>query len=577
MPSSERRRRLAWMIAIRAIIATILLGAGPLIQLSGAGVVPTNPFYFLVALTYAFTAVFAATLRFVERWPWWADAQLISDVFVITGFIAVTGGITSYFSLLYVLPIIAASSLMRRRGALTVATLTSLAYATTVLIQYQGAFAGFQSWVQPQALPPVRVAQTTAAINIFTFLAVGWLSGSLAERVRSAGVRLERASTEIANLQAFNQDVIDSLTSGLLTTDINGRILSFNRAAEVITGYAFDSVAGRDVGDALCLPVDVRESFAPDLQAAPAAPRRFDFQYPTASGRPIELGISVGPLLTPGGKKGYLVTFQDITEFKRMEQEARLKQRLAAVGEMAAGIAHEIRNPLASMAGSIQVLREELSLNSEQAQLMDIVLRESKRLNETIRGFLAYARPQRTSVERLDLAKTVSDTAMLLRNSSDVQLDHTIEVDLPPSPVWYDADEGQIRQILWNLATNGLRAMPHGGRLRLAALLTKPGAEARAGHAVEARERTGLVVLEVQDEGVGIPAEQLDRIFQPFHGSFARGSGLGLAIVHRIVTDYNGEIQVTSKVGEGTMVRVLLGPTPEDGDADGTPSGAAAV
>jgi two-component system sensor histidine kinase PilS (NtrC family) len=211
---------------------------------------------------------------------------------------------------------------------------------------------------------------------------------------------------------------------------------------------------------------------------------------------------------------------------------------------MAAGIAHEIRNPLASISGSMQVLRKELPLTEEQAQLMDIVLRESDRLNQTIRGFLAYARPQRFEISRLDLRPLLTDTAVLLRNSAEVRAAHRVDVDVKDEPVWCDADEGQVRQIVWNLATNGLRAMPDGGHLLLRARLEQ------AGHT--------RAVLTVQDEGVGIPEEELDAIFQPFRGSFAKGSGLGMAIVHRIVSDYSGEIQVTSKPGAGTTVQVRL-------------------
>jgi two-component system sensor histidine kinase PilS (NtrC family) len=272
---------------------------------------------------------------------------------------------------------------------------------------------------------------------------------------------------------------------------------------------------------------------------------RIDVQYRTGDNRLVEIGMTAATLQFPDGRAGYLFTFQDVTDRKRFERDARIQQRLAAVGEMAAGIAHEIRNPLASMSGSIQVLRHELPLSDEQAQLMDIVLRESERLNDTIRSFLAYARPQRFAVARLDVRKVVQDTALLLRNGPDVRAAHVIEVDGPPDPVWYEADENQIRQVVWNLATNGLRAMPRGGRLRLAAQL-------------EAAEGAGEVVVTVEDQGCGIPADQLDGIFQPFRSSFEKGTGLGLAIVHRIVTDYGGAIQVSSTVGAGTTVRVRL-------------------
>jgi two-component system, NtrC family, sensor histidine kinase PilS len=195
------------------------------------------------------------------------------------------------------------------------------------------------------------------------------------------------------------------------------------------------------------------------------------------------------------------------------------------------------------MSGSIQILRQELPLSSEQEQLMDIVLRESERLNTTIRSFLAYARPHRFQIARFDVRRALNDAALLLRNSAEVCEGHVIAVDVPADALWYEADEGQIKQIVWNLATNGLRAMPEGGRLKLTAAV-EPSSDG--------------VVLTVQDEGVGIPAEELDGLFQPFHGSFAKGSGLGLAIVHRIVSDYNGEIQVSSQPGSGTSVAVRL-------------------
>jgi len=550
VPETELRRKLARLMAIRVVISTVLLGSAILVQINAPGSFPIDPFFLLIGLTYALTLLYIALLPYVDRHRWVVDLQLACDACIVSAFIYVTGGVTSYFATLYVLPIAAAGALQFRRGGLMLAALSTVLYGGLVLGQYL-AVAGLlrEPWLMGAriSLPPGHLAQYTVAINVFGFVVVGLVSGSLAGNLRSAGERLERASTEIADLQAFNEDIIDSLTSGLVTTDYAGRILTFNRAAGTISGCAPDEVVGRPVADVLQLPAGAAAALEADLGGADS--HRADYRYRRADGGTIDLGLSATHLVTPGGRAGFLFTFQDVTELHRLERDARLRQRLAAVGEMAAGIAHEIRNPLASMSGSIQILRRELPLTADQAQLMDIVLRESERLNETIRSFLAYARPQRFEVTKLDVRRTFRDTALLLRNSAEVRPGHLVEVDVPADrEVWYEADEGQIRQILWNLATNGLRAMPAGGRLRLRAR-TEPAWAGADGDDL---------VLTVEDEGVGIPAGEVETLFQPFHGTFERGSGLGLAIVHRIVTDYNGDIRVQSQPGQGTTVSVRL-------------------
>ena len=540
----DLRRKLGRLILIRAIISTVLLGTATFVQITAPGSFPLDPIFFLFALIFALTISYAITLRFVERHRWLVDVQLAGDALIVSAFVYFTGGITSYFSSLYVLPIIAASVVQYRRGGILVATLSTVLYSGLVLWQYF-AVSGLlhDSWLASNnvGLPAPSAAGYIVAMNVFGFVAVAVLSGSLAEGARTAGARLEIASTRIADMQALNEHVINSLPSGLATTDTSQRILTFNHAAQTITGLAPGAVFGRPIADVLQLPPQLLEALETDANGVAA--RRVEFRYRTADGRDIEIGLGATYLETPGGRAGLLFTFQDVTSIKKLERDVRIQQRLAAVGEMAAGIAHEIRNPLASMSGSIQILRQELPLSAEQEQLMDIVLRESERLNTTIGSFLAYARPQRFAIARFDVRRALNDTALLLRNSAEVLEGHVIDVDLPEGELWYEADEGQIKQIVWNLATNGLRAMPAGGRLRLTGAV-EPGSEG--------------VAITVEDEGVGIPADELDRLFQPFHGTFAKGSGLGLAIVHRIVADYSGEIQVSSRPGAGTTVSVRL-------------------
>jgi len=407
-------------------------------------------------------------------------------------------------------------------------------------------------------LPPWRIALLSVGLNVFGFLAVATLSGYLAEGLRRADAQLQQATNQIADLQAFSQHVIDSLASGLATTDLTGRIITFNRAAEAITGVPAASAVGQPVAHVLQWPERLNGFF--DRQAEERTLPRIEFELTRTDGRRIELGLSTAILRTPRvpsmgsgqvpsagpgqphsagsgqGETGFVFTFRDVTDARKEEREARMQQRLAAVGEMAAGIAHEIRNPLASMSGSIQILRHELPLTGDQAQLMDIVIRESDRLNDTIRSFLAYARPQRHAASPVDVRGTVTDTAALLQNSPERLPSHDVVVDVSRDPVVCLADEAQ----------NALRAMPDGGVLRMTVSADD-----------EATDNAHLTIA-VRDEGVGIAAGDLDGILQPFRGGFAGGTGLGLSIVHRIVSDYGGELQVNSLPGQGTTVSVRL-------------------
>lgn len=549
MATSPLRRKLLWLVTIRAGAVTLLLGAAIFTSVSEPAA--RGVFFFLIGLTYALTLLYVATLRRAEREPWLLDVQFAADAVVISGIVIVTGGAQSYFSSLYALPIIAASTVRFLRGAVTTVIISAGLYVAVVIAQYSDTAAHLIPGLSMSTDMRISEVLFTIGLNLFGLASVAVLSGELAERLRVAGQELERTSSELAGLQAFNAYVIDSLTSGLATIDQHGVLISFNPAAEQITGVPAPRAIGKSAREVLQLP----EPFAATMDTGDTTPRRQEFPFIRDDQRQIEIGLSSAPLITPHGHAGRLLTFQDVTDQRRREREARIQQRLAAVGEMAAGIAHEIRNPLASMSGSIQVLRQELPLNAEQEQLMDIVLRESERLNDTIKNFLAYARPQRATLKPVDLRQALHDAAALLRNSAELKETHRLFVDVPDAPVIFEADESHVKQIVWNLATNGLRAMPEGGRLRLAARLDDRGA-----------------VIAVEDEGVGISREELDGIFQPFRGAFFKGSGLGLSIVHRIVSDYGGDIQVTSEQGTGTTVTVRLPQPAEMPRAAGQPT-----
>jgi two-component system sensor histidine kinase PilS (NtrC family) len=534
---------LAAHTALRLVVATLLLGLAVALEFRAPGPGSVNPYFVLLGITYGASLGLVALLRVVDERPWTAYLHFALDAFLVSAGVYLTGGVNSLFTTMYALPVLAASTAKLPRGGVRMAALSATLFAGIVAAQYWSVSADRALPLVGRAtdLPVATTALYIVGLNVFGFFAVAMLAGSLADRARQADVELEQATEAIADLQAFNQYVIDSLLSGLATADGQNRLLTLNRSATAIMGLSDELPIGRPIAEVLALDESIVATIDEDLERSRS--KRFDYQFRRPDGRVIDVGMSIASLPLPAGGRGYLYTFQDVTEVKRMERTARMQQRLAAVGEMAAGIAHEIRNPLASMSGSMQMLRQELSLSGDQAQLMDIVLKESDRLNQTIKSFLAYARPQRAQSVRLDLRTAVTETAMLLRNSPDVGERHAVRLAVVEGEVPFEGDENQVRQIIWNLATNGLRAMPQGGELTLGARLE--------------RTETGLqAILEVTDRGVGMAPEEIEVIFQPFRGKFGKGTGLGLAIVHRIVSDYGGRIDVQSRVGEGTTFTI---------------------
>jgi two-component system sensor histidine kinase PilS (NtrC family) len=552
-------RRVMWLVALRPALLTVVIGTALLIDLPETVSLLSREFgLFLLGLTYALTGAYITTRWLIHRHPWLVEAQLTIDVVMISIVVLLTGGLDSHFVPLYMLPVLGGGVTRLSRGGLTIAGVSAVVFVLLVASQFGLVVPQPQEWglsVPAISLPSPRYAFYSVGLHVIGFLAVGRLTGFLAESLHSADMRLERASNSLADLQVYNQHVIDSMTGGLAATDVHGRVLMVNRAAEAITGEMATHVLGRSVAEVLQLPGEFRRSLS-DI-VGPGRTQRTEYGYLRRSGQQIDVGLSVGPLVGKKGQLGYLFTFQDLTDYKRQEREEQRQKRLAAIGEMAAGIAHEIRNPLASMSGSMQLLRQELTLSTEQAQLFDIVSRESDRLNDTIRNFLAYARPSQPKIGVVDVCRVLKEAAQLIRNNPECQSLHRVDVQVPDAAVSCEADESQIRQIVWNLATNGIRAMPKGGTLTLSARATgASGASGANGASGTADAAPSGIVISVRDEGVGMAPAALDRIFQPFHGGFAKGSGLGLAIVHRIVSDRGGEIRVSSQLGKGTTVDV---------------------
>ncbi len=301
---TELRGQIGWLIAIRAMISTLLLGGATIAQITSPDSVAVHPFFWLIAITYGLTILYALTLRYVDRYRWSVDAQLACDAVTVSAFIFLTGGVTSFFSSLYALPIIAASVIQARRGGLMVATLSAVLYLGLVLSQYLPTPLSPDLWLGSgaTALPTRAAAQYVVGLNIFGFFAVALLSGSMAESVRTTGLRLEQASTELADLQALNQNVIDSLPSGLVTTDLSQRVLTFNHAAEGICGVSAKVVVSRPIADVLQLPPEVSEAFRRGLGRSGA--RRLEFKFRRPDGKEIDVGLSATHVDTPQRHRG---------------------------------------------------------------------------------------------------------------------------------------------------------------------------------------------------------------------------------------------------------------------------------
>ncbi len=536
--SSQLDNRLIWLMVLRVIVVTTLLGSAVTMEVVPQPESQARPLFYLIALTYLLTLAYALA------WPFTASfrrltayVQILGDLVIITGTVYFTGGLENNFSLLYFISIISASIILFRAGGLIAAAIASVCYATVILTVFFGVLPDYP----PMAVPTqaVEVYYYSIFFNVFGFFTVASLTSYLSEGLRKTGRELEETSDHLADLQAFNQTVIDSIASGLMTTDLQGKINFLNKSAVNILGVNSEDVVGESVHKILGEGDDYIEYIQEML--VKQRYRRMEGMYLNRRGEQIFLGMSVSYLLVKGEElSGFVFTFQDLTEIKRLEREVRMKENLATMGEMAAGMAHEIRNPLASISGSVQVLKESLGLEGSDSRLMNIIIRESERLSGILSDFLIYARPPRFKPDDIDLREVVEETAALLRNSAEVEEEHEIALKMPSTPVLLFADPNQMKQITWNLARNAIKAMPAGGRLEVE-LINANGDE---------------VVLAFRDEGVGIGDGEVHEIFMPFKGDFRQGSGLGLAVVYRMVQDYNGSIRVDSLSPRGTEISV---------------------
>ncbi|MFQ5898516.1 MAG: nitrogen regulation protein NR(II) [Candidatus Methylomirabilia bacterium] len=537
-------RRLA---VARLLVAGALLLVGVVLGQWGALPFDLGPFALCLlgaAAASSVSLVWEPKAADLRRWAW---LQLTLDVALVSAIVAVTGGPQSLFAFLYILSITAASVVLSRAGGLAIAGLASLLYAGLVLGR---TVLPLSLIAEPTETTALEVL--TIFINAGVFLVVGILTGTLAERYQQLHRELAIQQDHLGDLQAFKDLIFESVGSGLIALDPRGRITAFNRAAEEITGFAAAEVMGRQwqvlFGHGVALEQVWASVGDPDYQAV-----RHELQMRRKDGAVVPLGIAFWPLRSGHGSLvGLIGLCQDLSQIKQMEQRVRQADRLAAVGRLAANMAHEIRNPLGSLAGAIEALSRQLAPGDETGvRLTEIALRESDRLDRIIRDFLEYARPTPLQLAPVNLTEMLDEVLFLL--------DHR---PLPPNvKIIREYGEGlsacvdaqQLRQAVWNLCPNALDAMPEGGELRIGARIVE-------------HERTPHLEVWVADTGRGISAEDRPHIFEPFYSTKSEGSGLGLAVVHRVVEEHGGEVDVWSAPGAGTTFTLRIPQTASPGE-----------
>jgi two-component system sensor histidine kinase PilS (NtrC family) len=536
--NAELERNLKRLMLLRVVMITTLLLIAVYIETVSETLLRINPLYFLIVATYALTIVHGLSLRFVRRGESLVLSQVIGDLLIITGLVYLTGGTRAGFILLYPISVLSGSVLLLRRRGFVLAGLATVFYGGLLWAVRAGV-------VRPQGLAdvpdlPAKHLVYSVFVTGVACATVATIGAYFADNLRSAGARLKEVAVEVADLRELNKVIVDSIHSGLVIAQADGQVVYANPVAETILDRRAVDLRGhplREVFSSWLLDAPALQARASDRGLA-----RLELPYRRSDGALLELGVSVSPLATgePRGG-GFLLVFQDLTDIKTLESEVRTKEKLAAVGEMAAHLAHEIRNPLGSISGSAQVLLAEPNISEEQGRLLEIITRESKRLSDVLNQFLFQARPAPRLPGPVDIAPVIEEAVTLLRNGPEVGPSHRVEFSAQAGPHLCIADRDQIAQVFWNLARNGLEAMPGGGVLR-----------------VRLRRTDEEVVLSVRDEGRGMPSEEQRRIFEPFHSGSPMGTGLGLAIVYRIVREHRGDIAVRSSPSLGTEVEVRL-------------------
>ena len=525
----DERNWLTWLVKVRILILTFLLGLELLVAHFTPTPLPLRLFTGTILLWYTLSLFYFLLLSFWQEHRLQASLQVLTDLALVSLVVHETGGWDSSLNCLYPLVIIVASVLLPRVWAHLVAALAFILYGTVLELNYYGLVHSYCT-----THPELKALQAIIFVNLFAFLAVAYLAGLLAAKLRQVRVELKDASGALENLQALHENIIHSISSGLITTGLDGRITLVNSAAQkLLERFRSERLLGTPVSKLFLDALPNMESERPhaEVRLDPPGGYRKTFR------------VRVATLTVPGrGVLGYVYVLDDLTEIRRLEREVRMQDRLAAVGRLAAAIAHEIRNPLTSIAGSVSMLSAVPEMSEEHRKLLEIVTRESQRLNNIITDFLAYSRGKQYHFDKVDLLPLVEDTLTLMQHRMTAEnTGISIERHFAVREAWVQADGDKIKQVFWNFCENAVRAMPSGGTFTVG--IEPLGADWQ---------------LSFADSGTGMSRQQIEKIFEPFQSNFEGGTGLGLAIVYQIVQAHEGKVWARSRQGQGTALVLKL-------------------
>lgn len=530
---SDERNWLTWLVKVRILILMVLLAIELAVIRLTPSPLPIMPFLTGMVLWFVLSLFFLFLVSVWSEHRLQAILQVLSDLAMVTLVVHLTGGIDSSLNFLYPLVIVVACMLLPRGWGYLSAALAFILYGTFLELDYYLIIPSYSN-----SHPKLKALQVVIFVNLFAYFAIAYLAGLLMSKLRQVDVQLKDASGALENLQALHENIVQSMSGGLITTGLDGRITLVNRAAQHLLEISETELRGRSVADLFQDPL-------PHFGVARADA---EVRYQAVNGFRKTFRVMVSALnVSASSDLGFVYSFDDLTDIRRLEREVRMQDRLAAVGRLAAAIAHEIRNPLTSIAGSVSMLSDAPALNPEERALLQIVIRESDRLNNIITDFLAYSRGKQYRFERVNLIPLLEDTLTLLEHRLTAENTGIKLVrSFPKSEAWVLADGDKLKQVFWNFCENAVRAI-------------KTQTTTKGGTLTVALAERGLDwEMSFADTGPGINPQQTEKIFEPFQSNFEGGTGLGLAIVYQIVQAHEGKVWARSAVGKGTSFVVRL-------------------